>query len=198
MRTKRIVTLVLVLGLALVSTWAVRAQGPQPPQPQPPEPLPTAEGAGWEGKPFVRPLPAGGTFAAQGITPAAIPLGQPGTVFRYVQTFGVTREPFIETNDHFYNVEGIGIDGNTIWIADSWGSRVVKFDADGNFLQKIGKAGVIDSTGTSLDYIYHRHRRGCRRQYLGSGRFCGPCGQVQQQRSESQRVGPSVEQGGRQ
>ena len=80
-------------------------------------------------------------------------LGQPGTVFRYVQTFGVTEEPFIETNDHFYWVEGIGAVGNAVWIADLLAHRVLKFDASGNFIRKIGKAGVIDFTGTPLTRI---------------------------------------------
>ena len=80
-------------------------------------------------------------------------LGQPGTVFRYVQTFGVTEEPFIETNDHFYWVEGIGAVGNAVWIADLLAHRVLKFDASGNFIRKIGKAGVVDFTGTPLARI---------------------------------------------
>ncbi|OUC09787.1 hypothetical protein RY27_00725 [Litorilinea aerophila] len=81
---------------------------------------------------------------------AAIPLGQPGMSFRHVQTFGVTREPFIETNDHFYWVEGIGTIGNAVWIGDLLAHRAVKFDANGNFIAQIGKAGIIDHTGTPL------------------------------------------------
>ncbi|MCL4396149.1 MAG: SMP-30/gluconolactonase/LRE family protein [Chloroflexi bacterium] len=73
--------------------------------------------------------------------------------FRYVQTFGQTETGYLEDNNHFYDVRGIGMDGNNIWIADSWGNRVLKFDASGNFLQKIGKASFREATGTSLDYI---------------------------------------------
>jgi hypothetical protein len=80
-------------------------------------------------------------------------LGKPGLSFRYVQTFGVTEEPFIETNDHFYWVEGVGTVGNHVWIGDHLAHRVLKFDASGNFLSQIGKAGVIDYTGTPLDRI---------------------------------------------
>ena len=91
-----------------------------------------------------------GAFGAQA---AAFSIGQPGLSFRYVQTFGVTEEPFIETNDHFYWVEGVGTVGNAVWIADTLAHRVLKFDASGNFLQQIGKAGVIDYSGTALARI---------------------------------------------
>jgi PKD repeat protein len=50
-------------------------------------------------------------------------------------------------------VEGVGTVGNAVWIADTLAHRVLKFDASGNFLQKIGKAGVIDYSGTALARI---------------------------------------------
>ncbi|MGB9753195.1 MAG: hypothetical protein ACPL89_13230, partial [Roseiflexus castenholzii] len=165
MKTKISVASVLVLVLAVLAAWTVSAQGPQPPRPTerpaPPQPLPP-----WEpelGKPF-GPLPAPlvhtagegpglALSAAEGISASSLPLGQPGLSFRYVQTFGVTQEPFTETNDHFYWVEGVGTVGNNVWIADLVAHRVVKFDSSGNFLTKIGKAGVIDYTGTALARI---------------------------------------------
>ena len=33
------------------------------------------------------------------------------------------------------------------------GNRVLKFDGDGAFQQQIGKAGVLDATGVSLDFV---------------------------------------------
>jgi tripartite motif-containing protein 71 len=149
----KILAISLIAILALLLSGPATAQGPQPPAP----PYPTQEpglppGAQpWEpefGKPFIR--PGAPSMSIQSAGAASIPLGQPGLSFRYVQTFGVTREPFIETNDHFYWVEGVGTVGNAVWIADTLAHRVLKFDASGNFLQKIGKAGVIDYTGTSL------------------------------------------------
>ena len=156
MKTKLFAVPGFVFALVLFSAWLVAAQGPGPvrpgPQMEPPRLPPRPE---WEGKPFFgesAPLaPLAGEEPGVGV--AAIPLGQPSTVFRYVQTFGVTREPFTETNDHFYWVEGIGAVGNAVWIADTLAHRVVKFDAGGNFLAKIGKAGVIDFTGTPLARI---------------------------------------------
>ncbi|MDW8395821.1 MAG: PKD domain-containing protein [Anaerolineae bacterium] len=84
---------------------------------------------------------------------ASFALGQPGLSFRYVQTFGVTEEPYPETSAHFHYVEGIGTMGNAVWIGDHLGSRVLKFNATGGFIRQIGKAGVIDATGRSLSRV---------------------------------------------
>jgi hypothetical protein len=150
----RVITL-LAISILLLSGLAT-AQGPQPPLPSyPPQglglPAEARLGTPEFGKPFIRPgVPS---IGIQSAGTASIPLGQPGLSFRYVQTFGVTREPFIETNDHFYWVEGVGTVGNAVWIADVLAHRVLKFDAGGNFLQQIGKAGVMDYSGTALARI---------------------------------------------
>ena len=150
----RVITL-LAISILLLSGLAT-AQGPQPPLPSyPPQglglPAEARLGTPEFGKPFIRPgVPS---IGIQSAGTASIPLGQPGLSFRYVQTFGVTREPFTETNNHFYWVEGVGTVGNAVWIADTLAHRVLKFDASGNFLQKIGKAGVIDYSGTALARI---------------------------------------------
>jgi PKD repeat protein len=91
-----------------------------------------------------------GAFGAQA---AAFSIGQPGLSFRYVQTFGVTEEPFLPSNNHFYFVEGIGTVTNTVWIGDHLGRRAVRFDNAGVYIQTIGKAGVTDYTGTPLARI---------------------------------------------
>jgi len=156
MKAKSLIVITLLAVLALLLSTAATAQGPRPPAlSYPPQGASLPEGAQpWEpefGKPFIR--PGAPTMGIQSAGATSIPLGQPGLSFRYVQTFGVTREPFVETNDHFYWVEGVGTVGNAVWIADTLAHRVLKFDASGNFLQKIGKAGVIDYTGTSLARI---------------------------------------------
>ncbi|WP_448539589.1 PKD domain-containing protein [Roseiflexus sp.] len=153
MKAKKLIVITFLAVLTLLLSTAATAQGPQPsassyPSQEPglPEGVPP-----WErefGKPFIG--PKGPVMGIQSTGAASVPLGQPGLSFRYVQTFGVTREPFIETNDHFYWVEGIGTVDNAVWIADMLAHRVLKLDASGNFLQKIGKAGVIDYTGTAL------------------------------------------------
>jgi uncharacterized protein YjiK len=137
----------LALLLAFLFTLQVAAEGPQP------RPYPgaaTGEGAG--GKPFPGADGAGHAHIAASDAPG-VALGQPGLSFRYVQTFGVTETAYIEDNSHFYAVGGIGVDGANVWVTDSWSDRVLKFDGDGNFQQKIGTAGFIDSSGTSLSYI---------------------------------------------
>ena len=140
----RIAALTFILLITLVGQG--RAQGqlpPRPPQvpsfpPVTPPALPGMDG-----------LPAG----AKNPSLPAIALGTPGLSFRYVQTFGETEKGLLEDDNHFYDVAGVTTDGTDLWVTDSWNNRVVKFDNSGNYLQKIGQAGVEDASGTSLDYI---------------------------------------------
>lgn len=153
MRLRLFFIVLTMLILALFSVWPVAAQGPGSASPEPQtEPL---SGLEWEGKLFLGEPAPPVLFMGEAarVEAAAVPTGQPGFVFRYVQTFGVTQEPFIETTDHFYWVEGVGTAGNAVWIADTLAHRVLKFDASGNFIQKIGKAGVIDYAQTPLERI---------------------------------------------
>ena len=91
---------------------------------------------------------------AEVTAPAVIPsLGEPGLSFRYVQMFGETETGYLEDSNHFYDLVGIGVDGNSVWATDSWGDRVLKFDANGNFQRQIGKAGSEYATGVSLEYV---------------------------------------------
>jgi DNA-binding beta-propeller fold protein YncE len=151
----------LAVVLALALPGATLAQHAPPPSPTPPVTIPyappgsngpetplTADGA--EGRPLALPR-APASPAAAGA--ADISLGQPGTSFRYLKTFGETETAYLEDSSHFYDAEGIATDGNNLWVTDSWGSRVVKFDNSGGFLQKIGKPGFRDSSGASLDYV---------------------------------------------
>ena len=147
----------LALICALILPGAVSADTSAPPapayagaptgQPAPAPPTPPQALSGEESKHFGRALD----------TPAALSpdlmLGQPGLSFRYDRTLGEAEAAYLEDDDHFYDVEGIGTDGANVWVTDSWGSRVVKFNDAGGFLQKIGKAGFRDSSGASLDYL---------------------------------------------
>ncbi|MCS7220078.1 MAG: PKD domain-containing protein [Anaerolineae bacterium] len=152
MKAKQLLISILVFVLTPSILWTVGAQGPQPPVRAPAEPSVPPVGPEWEGKLFLGESAPLARLRGEkpGVEAAAIPLGQPGLSFRYVQTFGVTEEPYIETDTHFYYVEGISTIGNAVWIGDHLGSRVLKFDANGDFIRKIGKAGVRDYTNGSL------------------------------------------------
>jgi hypothetical protein len=96
------VIILLAIPILLLSGLAT-AQGPQPPAPSySPQGPGLPEGVPpWEpefGKPFVR--PADPTTRLQSTGVSSIPLGQPGLSFRYVQTFGVTEEGYIEDTTH--------------------------------------------------------------------------------------------------
>ena len=156
----KILVISIISALVILLSGLATAHAPQPPaSSNPPHASGLPESSPpWEpefGKPFVPQTSflTRSTAEESEMGIASVPLGQSGLSFRYVQTFGVTEEPFIETNDHFYGVEGIGTIANAVWIADTHAHRVVKFDTSGNFLTKIGKAGVDDSTGTPLERI---------------------------------------------
>ncbi|MBN1139865.1 MAG: hypothetical protein JXM73_25055, partial [Anaerolineae bacterium] len=155
MKTRILMVSSLLITLALLFSLGAAAQMPDSPYgPQTrgsqPQALPAHNGQIDESFPHA-PAPAGsGVSSASALN---VDLGEPGLSFRYVQTFGETETAFLEDNNHFYYVEGLGVDGNNIWVTDSWSDRVLKFDSDGNFLQKIGKAGFRDATPTSLEYV---------------------------------------------
>lgn len=74
---------------------------------------------------------------------ALIALGQPGTSFRYVKSFGVTQQPYISDTNHLNDPVGIFIDSNNnVYITEYSGNRVLKYDSSGNNVLALGKAGV--------------------------------------------------------
>ncbi len=141
MNARLCTALILVASLALLLTWTAAAQGPEPPPPD------------WPGgKPFPGPdVP--GRLDAPGADAPNVPLGQPGTSFRYVQRFGTTEMAYFEDTTHIYESYGVGTDGTNVWIAESWGCRALKFTNAGAFVMQIGKAGFREAAGTSLDYV---------------------------------------------
>ncbi|MGC9084319.1 MAG: hypothetical protein ACP5ME_14220, partial [Anaerolineae bacterium] len=136
MKAKALTAITLIAVLALLLSGPATAQGPRPPrppeQPAPPQTLPP-----WEpelGKPF-GPLPAPlahtagegpglALSAAEGVRPASIPLGQPGLSFRYVQTFGTTRQAYISDTQHLNFPLGLFMDGSdNLYITEGHGAR---------------------------------------------------------------------------
>jgi sugar lactone lactonase YvrE len=150
----KILAISLIAILALLLSGPATAQGPQPPAPPYPihEPGLPPGAQPWEpefGKPFIR--PGAPSMSIQSAGSASIPLGQPGLSFRYVQTFGVTETPYISTTTHLNYPYGIGVEGNSIWIGEMWGNRVLKYASDGGFQRSFGHAGFAeDYTDTSF------------------------------------------------
>ncbi|MCC9075204.1 SMP-30/gluconolactonase/LRE family protein [Litorilinea aerophila] len=137
----------VALFLALLPALPIAAQGLQPPGPA--EILPAPEGpplAGPESKPSA-PFAEAPKMETQSVDAAAIPLGQPGLSFRYVQTFGVSEVAYTADTLHLNFPYGIGTDGSNIWIGEQWGNRVLQYDHAGNFKQQFGCARFPDGCG---------------------------------------------------
>jgi len=88
-------------------------------------------------------------FSADAVTPAFVQ-GEPGLSYRYVETFGETGVPFLVDTGHIYYPGGVGVDASgNLWVAETNGSRALKYSRDGEFLQSIGTAGsfwIVDET----------------------------------------------------
>ena len=97
-------------------------------------------------KPFSRPYSAG----SQNLSPT-IALGQPGLSFRYVDSFGITEEPYLADVLHINGPNGLYIDGSdNLFVATERGSRILKYNSSGSNVLSLGKAGVR-YTG---DYVF--------------------------------------------
>ncbi|MBM4430452.1 MAG: hypothetical protein FJ026_08930, partial [Chloroflexi bacterium] len=143
MKVRMFTVFALVVGLALVLTWAVTARGPEPPV-APQRGGPSARD--WDGeKPLQQPVPPTDVNAQAGSP--AVPLGQPGLSFRYVRTFGETEVAYITDTQHLNFPYGIGTDGNNIWIGEQWGNRLLKYDSAGNFQIQFGCARFPNACG---------------------------------------------------
>jgi hypothetical protein len=157
MKAKTFAIISFIAVLALTLSRPATAQGPQPPAP----PYPTREpglppGAQpWEpefGKPFIG--PKGPAMGIQGVRATSIPIGQPGLSFRYVQTFGTTKQAYISDTQHLNFPLGLFIDGNdNLYITEGHGARLLKFrTSDKALLLTIGVAGLrLGERGTLVE-----------------------------------------------
>ena len=141
-----------VLFSLLIGSVGVFAQAPEPPERFPlheREYQPPEYDRDWlsDGKkPFSRPYSAG----SQNLAPT-IALGQPGLSFRYVDSFGITEEPYPADVLHINGPTGLYIDGgDNLFITSDRGSRVLKYNSSGSNVLSLGKAGVL-YTG---DYVF--------------------------------------------
>jgi len=149
MKKRFLLVIFFVLALTLFLAWAATAQGPEPPEPPPPweergvrpsyhPPLLEPD---WEGeKPF--PWPEARRGVGQGVGPA-VALGNPGTVFRYVDTFGVTEQAYPADAQHLNRPNGLFVDGSdNVFVAEEAGARVLNYNSAGSNLLSIGTAGL--------------------------------------------------------
>lgn len=70
-----------------------------------------------------------------------IPLGDPGFTLHPIGSIGHVTEGYLEDTQHIFVPYAIATIGDTVWIADTYGERAVHYQADGTFINKIGKAG---------------------------------------------------------
>src|SRR3972149_6698297 len=141
-KTFFLLALLTLLSL-VVGAPGTFAQTPQPPErPYPPgseRPVHSPErNAGVGEEPLHYPQKEAGT---QSLSPA-VALGEPGTSFRYVETFGVTGEPYPADGEHLFTPNGLFIDsGDNLYVVEELGSRMLKFDSSGANQLIIGHAG---------------------------------------------------------
>lgn len=83
--------------------------------------------------------------SAQLTEPATVPdvaLGQPGTAYRYVQTFGQTGMPYLADGQHLNGPNALTIDGNnSLYVVEELGHRLLKYNASGANTLTLGQAG---------------------------------------------------------
>jgi len=80
-------------------------------------------------------------MGAEGVSPL-VALGQPGLSFRYVQTFGVTENPYLVDTDHIYTPNGLFVDaGDNLYVTEEHGYRMIKFNSAGTSELVIGHPG---------------------------------------------------------
>lgn len=75
-------------------------------------------------------------------TKATTVVGEPGTVFRYENTIGVTGEPYPSDGDHLNTPSGLFIDSSdNLFVTEIWHDRMLKFNSDGTNQLIIGFPG---------------------------------------------------------
>ena len=81
----------------------------------------------------------------------ALTLGAPGLSFRYVQTFGEAEKPYNSDTTHLNRPEGLFMDGsNNLFVVESQGSRVLRYNSSSNNTLAVGKAGM----NYTDDYVF--------------------------------------------
>lgn len=129
MKTKIIVILMWGILFAFCSTGAALAQGVDPFLPRP---------AVGDSNAFL-------AASSPDAFDAATAVGQPELSHRYVRTFGEAKVAYVADIQHLNYPYGIGTIGNSVWIGEKWGNRLLKYDSAGNFQMQFGRARFPDS-----------------------------------------------------
>ncbi len=128
MKARLLLAIVFGLSQTLVLSGGVKAQGDHPPATTP-------------GGPIMQHGPLSDQ-ANQPKSSATVPLGQPGTSFRYVKTFGVTDQAYLADVQHLNRPFGLFVDGSdNLYVVEDAG-RVLKYNSSGTNLLSIGAAGL--------------------------------------------------------
>lgn len=122
-------TSLLVISLVTLGVMTLQAQGPSPRQ-TPDRNKPPASNSTTVHSQFERPA-ATATGA----------LGEPGLSFRYVKTLGETGVAYLGDATHLNYPWGITAAGDTLWVAELWGLRLLNYTNSGNFVRTVGNAG---------------------------------------------------------
>jgi hypothetical protein len=146
MKARLFILFVLIIGLALLLAGNVAAQGPAPSGHEQSahdhtEHRPHPHGANAESK--TSPHPAASPSAGD-VNAAA--LGAPGTVYRYTATFGDPRAPYPSTTNHLNYPGSLAVDkADNVYVGETGGHRVLKFNSSGVYQAQIGYTGVCDA-----------------------------------------------------
>ncbi len=85
-------------------------------------------------------------------TPKSVNLGEPGTSFSYLETFGYTQEAYFDDTTHLNFPVGLTVDqNNNVYIFEELGKRMLKYNSSGVFQFKIGIAGLTESSDYTFD-----------------------------------------------
>jgi len=83
----------------------------------------------------------------------AIPVGEPGLSFRYVQTFGISEEGYLTDGDHLNAPSGLHIDGsNNLYVVEDHGYRLLRYNASGNNTLSIGLASFCQESNNPTGF----------------------------------------------
>ena len=129
----KFVSRVSLLVMLFFTGGVVNAKSVQPPEKSPTPPLPSS--SAFEPNSRLQTQNTPGSLSTR--------IGQPGLSFRYVQTFGVTDEPYVANSSHLNFPNGLFIDkDDNLYVVEEKGHRLLKFDASGASKLIIGHAGL--------------------------------------------------------